>query len=66
MTTDAIWLAAILIFFGAFALTLFGVSVWSAGSRREPAKAPEQPTPARRPEPASAPELRWRGAERVR
>ncbi len=66
MTADMIWIAAILAFFGVFAVTLFFVSIWSAGPRREPAKAAEQqPTPARRPEPASAPEMRWRGAERV-
>jgi len=66
MTTDAIWIAAVLCFFGAFALPLLFVSIWSAGPRREAVKAPEKPTPARRPEPASAPEMRWRGAEHVR
>ncbi len=66
MTSDAIWIASIIVFFGAFAVTLLAVSVWSGGPRREAAKTPEQPIPARRPEPASAPEMRWRGAEHVR
>lgn len=67
MTAETLWIAAILAFFGVFAVTLLLVSIWSGGERREQVKAPrQQPTPARRPEPASAPELRWRGAEHVR
>ena len=32
MTTDAIWLAVVLLFFGSFAVTLFTVALWSRGA----------------------------------
>ncbi len=66
MSNDAIWIAAIIVFFSAFALTLFAVSIWSAGPPPRVRQGTQKATPARRPEPASAPELRWRGAEHVR
>lgn len=66
MTTDMMWITAILAFFGVFAVTLLAVSIWSRGGNRKAVRAPQPAaTPARRPEPASAPEMRWRGAEHV-
>ena len=54
MSSDTLWLAAILLFFGSFAVVLFTVALWSGGDRRQ--QVPQtRPEPARRPEPASLP-----------
>jgi len=47
MTTDTLWLAAVLFFFGSFAVTHFTVYVWCNLPERP--KSPPKAVPARRP-----------------
>jgi len=50
MSLDAIFIAAVLAFFGSFALVLFSVSVWVATDPAEKRAAARTPVPARRPD----------------
>lgn len=55
MSFDTFFIAAVLAFFGSFAVTLFSVSVWVALDPAARTAATRSPVPARRPDGALNP-----------